>query len=117
MNKKVKKAVQMILFAVIICAFIFIGTKDFSQKTKVDNERFDQEYKNVSKDNVFVYANANEVLTKLKSGTGVIFMGYPANIWSGPYANLLNEVAKEMGVSEILYYDFKENRDNQNGTY
>ena len=44
-------------------------------------------------------------------------MGYPENAWSGYYANILNEAAKDSGIKEILYYDFYEDRENKNGTY
>ena len=44
-------------------------------------------------------------------------MGYPANSWSGYYANILNEAAKATGIEEILYYDFYLDRENSNATY
>ncbi len=116
MNKKVKLILQGILFVAIIVGFIYIGTRDFNKEVVVDNERFDADYVNVSKDNVFKYANAVEVYQALK-GNAIIFMGYPANVWSGYYANILNEVAKDAGIKEILYYDFYEDRENRNGTY
>ena len=116
MNKKVKRILQGILFIIIIIAFIYIGTRDFNTKKVIDNERFDQEYINVSKDNVFKYVNAVEVYSKLKEDA-IIFMGYPANSWSGYYANILNEVAKSSGIEEILYYDFVSDRENNNATY
>ena len=108
---------QGLLFILIIVAFIYIGTKDFSKKVVIDNEKFDADYKNVSKDNVFTYVSASEVYAKLKNGTAIIFMGYPANIWSGPYADILNETAKASGIKEILYYDFYEDRKMCNAVY
>lgn len=117
MDKKIKRIIQIIMFISIICAFIYIGTKDFTKEVIVDNERFDQDYKNVSKDNVFVYANANDIYTVLKGGTGIIFMGFKENVWSGYYANILNETAKKNNVEKILYYDFLEDRNNKNATY
>ncbi len=116
MSKKVKRVLQAMLFILIIVGFIYVGTRDFTQEVVVDNERFDQEYANVSKDNVFKYANAVEVYSALK-GDAIIFMGFPANIWSGYYADILNEAAKEAGIEEILYYDFYEDRENKNATY
>ena len=117
MNKNVKRFVQGILFVLIIGAFIFVGTRDFTKEVVVDNERFDLEYCNVSKDNVFVYANAQDVYTRFKSGNAIVFMGFPSNKWSGYYAEMLNTAAKESGIKEILYYDFKKDRENKNATY
>ena len=117
MNKKIKSVLQGFLFVVIIFAFIFVGTRDFSTKVIVDSDKFDSEYSNVDKDNVFVYATAPEVYTKFKNGSAIIFMGFPSNIWSGYYANIINQAAKETGIKEVLYYDFKEDRDQKNATY
>ena len=117
MNKNLKRILQVILFVLIIGAFIFVGTRDFTKKVTVDNERFDKEYSNVSKDNVFVYANAQDVYTRFKNGNAVVFMGFPSNKWSGYYAEMLNTAAKESGIKEILYYDFKKDREEKNATY
>lgn len=117
MNKNVKIVLQGILFVLIIIAFIYIGTREFDTKEVIDNEKFDSEYSNVSKDNVFVYVNAQDVYTKLNSQNAIIFMGFPSNKWSGYYANILNEAAKISGIKEIYYYDFLEDRQNKNATY
>lgn len=117
MNKNLKRILQVILFVIIIGAFIFVGTRDFTKKVTVDNERFDKEYSNVSKDNVFVYANAQDVYTRFKNGNAVVFMAFPSNKWSGYYAEMLNTAAKESGIKEILYYDFKKDREEKNATY
>lgn len=112
-----RKIIEGIIFVIIIIGFIFVGTRDFSDKTVVDNEKFDHDYTNVSSENVFKYATSQDILTSLKGGSAIIFMGYPSNAWSGYYANILNETAKESGIKEILYYDFYEDRVNKNATY
>lgn len=117
MNKNFKRVLQGLLFVLIIAAFIFVGTRDFTKKVVIDNEKFDLEYGNVSKDNVFVYANAQDVYTRFKSGNAVVFMGFSSNKWSGYYAEMLNTAAKESGIKEILYYDFKKDREEKNATY
>ena len=117
MNKNIKRFLQGLLFILIIVAFIYIGAQDFSTKVIVDNEKFDQEYQNVSKDNVFHYVNAGDVYSILRSGTAIIFMGFKENSWSGYYANILNETAKQSGIKEILYYDFNDDRKMKNATY
>ena len=116
MNKKIKRIFQGMLFILIIIGFIYIGTRDFDTDEVVDNERFDEEYANVDKDNVFKYASAVDVYASFQKDA-IIFMGYPANIWSGYYANILNEAAKVSGIKEILYYDFYLDRENKNATY
>lgn len=116
MNKKVKKILQGIAFILIIVAFIYVGTRDFNVSVEIDSEKFDQEYANIDKNNVFKYVNAAELYSRLK-GDAIVFMGYPGNKWSGYYANILNEAAKDTGINEILYYNFYEDRANKNATY
>ena len=101
MNKKVKRILQGLLFVLIIIGFIYIGTRNFDTGEVVDNERFDEEYVNVSKDNVFKYASAVDVYASFQKD----------------YANILNEAAKASGIKEILYYDFYLDRENKNATY
>ena len=117
MNKSLKRVIQGILFILIIVAFIFVGTRDFTKEVVIDNEKFDLEYSNVSKDNVFVYVNSQDVYTRFKNGNAVVFLGFPSNKWSGYYAEMLNIAAKEVGIKEIMYYDFKKDRETKNATY
>lgn len=117
MNKKIKRVIEAFLFIAIIIGFIYIGTRDFTTKIVVDNEKFDHDYENVDKNNVFVYATAQDIYTNLKSGTAIIFLGFPSNKWTGYYAKILNDAAKEAGIEKILYYDFYEDRNMQNATY
>ena len=114
MNKTIKKVIESLLFVAIIVAFIIIGKTDFSPKKPIDNEKFDHDYTNVSADNVYKYVNSNEVYSFLRSGTGVLFLGYPTNKWK---KNILNDAAKELGLKEILYYDFYEDKAVKNATY
>ena len=114
---KTKTKIDIFLIFLIILGFIYVGTRDFNVVEKEDNKKFDKEYSNVSKDNVFTYVNSNEVYTTIKNGSAIIFMGFPNNNWSGYYAKLVNDAAKEVGVKKILYYDFLEDRNNNNGTY
>ncbi len=114
---KTKTKIDIFLIFLIILGFIYVGTRDFYVVEKEDNKKFDKEYSNVSKDNVFTYVNSNEVYITIKNGSAIIFMGFPNNNWTGYYAKLVNDAAKEVGVKKILYYDFLEDRNNNNGTY
>ncbi len=117
MSKNIKKGLQGTLFCLIIIAFIIIGNMDFTPKVKIDNERFDEDYPNVDKNNVFSYVTGSEVYSILKNGSAIIFMGFPSNAWSGYYAKILNDTAKQSGIDSILYYDFYDDRTNKNATY
>lgn len=100
----------------MIYLFAYLGTKEY-QTDVVDNIRFSSEYKDISKNNVFVYLNENKVLEILNGKSGILFMGFPSNIWSHYYAEYLNEVAINNHIEEIYYYDFRKDRNLNNNTY
>ena len=115
-NKKVKKGIQFLLFIGMIYAFIYLGTKEYITQV-TDNIRFSNDYKDISKNNVYKYVGEHEVLEILNGKSGILFLGFPSNIWSHYYADYLNEVAINNNIEAIYYYDFKRDRSMNNVTY
>ena len=106
-----------------IIAIAVLGTiviyKHFD-KQQVDNKsvtKFSDEYTLVDKNNVFVYSNIDEVANMLENGTGIVFMAFPECPWCQRYAVYLNEVAKDLDIEKIYYYNILEDRKNNTETY
>lgn len=114
-KNKIQLVVYLLLFALLIWAFIYLGTIDYD-KTLPDNEKFAQEFRLVSEDNVFEYINATEALMVANGTKGIVLFG-TKNEWVNYYANIVNKVAKQVGIDKIYYYDFISNRQDNNGTY
>jgi hypothetical protein len=114
-DKVIKNVFKLICFIVMIILFIYFGTKDYEVNI-TDNVKFANEYKDISKNNVFVYAKEQDILDIL-SNNGIIFMGFSSNIWSHYYADYLNEIALINGIDKIYYYDFKSDRELYNTVY
>lgn len=100
----------------MVYLFAYLGTKEY-QTEVTDNVRFSTEYKDISKNNVFVYVNENQALEILNGKSGILFMGFPGNIWSHYYAEYLNEMAIKNNIEEIYYYNFRKDRNLNNNTY
>ncbi len=111
----IKNIVSFIIFIVMIILFIYFGTREYDVKI-ADNVKFANEYKDISKNNIFVYTKGHEVLDLLNND-GILFLGFASNIWSHYYAEYLNEVAIENQISKINYYDFKKDRELNNAVY
>ena len=111
MNKTVRKILYIIAFALAIGAFIYLGNMEYGDEKKIlkDNERFANEY-NISKDNPFTYVDSRTVLNLLEDGNGFLFLGFSSDEWSKEYAKYLYEVASDMGIEEIYYYDILRDR-------
>ena len=109
--------IYIILFVIFIVLFIYFGTLENATKKTSDSDKFKNEYKEVNEDNVFVYLNAAETLDYIKKDNILILFGMKNNSFVGNYANILNEVAKNVGIEKIYYYDLTEDRKIKNGTY
>ena len=122
-NKLFKNKLQMIIYIllmiIIIILFIVIGKHDFNKNISTEAEQFNQIFTNVPKENVFKFSNAQEVnnIINSKKSKGIILFGFKANNWTSYYAEYIDEVAKEMDINEVLYYDFESDRKDKNGTY
>ena len=114
-KSKKQKYICIFLFVFMITCFIVLGNMNFKNDTK-DNIKFSEEFKEVPEDNVFVYKNALEILDYLEDDAIILF-GSKLNDFTGTYASILNESAKEYGIKKILYYDFFADRVNNNGNY
>ena len=53
----------------------------------------------------------------MKTGTGVVYLGFPECGWCQAYVKYLNEVAKEVGINEIYYLNIKDIRANNTDKY
>ncbi len=114
MNKKYLLIVSVIILVLLGALFFIGGNKG---KKLSDGERFAQEYEGIEEDNVFVYRNIDEIINIMERGTGVVYLGFPECPWCHAYVKYLNEVAKEVGIEKIYYYNVLEDRTNNTENY
>lgn len=109
--KKKNIIITGITLTIIIIAGVFFllngNNKKEESKDKVDHEKFAEEYKEVSKDNVFIYKDVDEIIKIMSHGTAVVYLGYPECPWCQEYVKYLNETAKEVGIEKIYYCNTK----------
>lgn len=118
-----KKNILMIIMGFLLLIFgsiaIYKKADDSANNNfnLLDSEMFASEYTEVSKDNVFVYRNVDEIIKIMENGTGVVYLGFPECPWCQTYVKYLNEVAKEVGIDKIYYYNIYEDRNNKTEEY
>lgn len=111
-----KKIIMWVLIAVfVVLCTIFIYNS--CSKKESDAVKFSKEYTSVSEDNVFVYKDITEIITLLQKGTGAVYLGFPDCVWCNAYVEFINEAAKEKGITEVYYYNIKEDRNNNTDNY
>ena len=114
MNKKIYILITGLLLVVVGAVLFIILNKD---NKETDAQKFMKEYTEVGEDNVFVYRTSEEVIKLIKHGTGVVYLGFPECPWCQTYVKYLNEVAKEVGIDKIYYYNILEDRTKDTDTY
>ncbi len=113
-NKK-QMVIYIFLFMLIFAGFIYLGNKSYVLDEE-DNIIFSSEFKSVSENNIYNYSDARKVLDVLEKDAVILF-GSSLNKWTEDVAKMLNEVAIENEIEEILYYDFLDDRNINNGNY
>lgn len=103
-----------LVLIIVIGVILFLM---FRNKDVKDNVRFAKEYGSVSEENVFVYKDIDEIIRIMEHGTGIVYLGFPECPWCNAYVKYLNEVALDVGIDEIYYYNILEDRTNNTDNY
>lgn len=133
MNKEQKYIIVLIAAIIILAsafgvyAFLHKGEKTCKDETtdavkfKIEYEEFNDtvydntEIKyfdvNLNNNNLFKYVTGEEAVKFLKEGTGVIYFGFPQCPWCRTLVPYLDEVGKEVGISEVKYLNVLDLRD------
>lgn len=91
--------------------------KPDTQPQLTEAQKFKQEYSEVADNHVFRYKNLEQILKILESGTGVVYLGFPECPWCQKYVKYLDEVAREMKLSEVSYYNIRQIRKDDTPEY
>ena len=114
--KRSYKVLIIIISLVLILGISLVLIFKYS-KEETDAMKFSREYSEVSLNNVFVYRDIDEIIKIIKNGTGVVYLGFPECPWCNYYVKYLNEVALEVGIDQIYYYNILEDRKNNTKEY
>ena len=109
--------VSIILFILLLVGFVYVGKLNFKTDEPTDSEKFVQEHEQVSDDNLFTYINSQDAYSYIKSSNVIMLFGVADNDFVGHYAKMLDEVAKDVGIEKIYYYDITQDREDKNATY
>lgn len=117
-----KKNIILLVGAILVIVAVIVGVvlvlnKEPKEKTKTDAEKFSEEYTEVDKNNVFVYRDMDQIINILEKGTGIVYLGFPECPWCQRYAKYLNEVAIDLGIEKIYYYNIRQDRSDNTEDY
>ena len=110
-----KISIVVVLSAILIMLSIFNRKEEIVKEKEEKN--FSNEYSQVSSDNPFVYKNIDEIIKIMENGTGVVYLGFPECPWCQAYVKYLDEVAKEVGIEKIYYFNISKDRKDNTAEY
>lgn len=113
----IRKVVYAILFLVMIGAFIYLGEKyasnsepkvwvisDFYNDLDVSNETYE-------------VIRGKKMISLLKDGKSLIFIGSKSSSYSVKYMEELNKVIKDNKIEKVYYYDLDNDKGQRNSNY
>jgi hypothetical protein len=110
MKKYLKMSIYIVLFALLIGAFIYIGEKDFKEEANItDGQRFANDY-NIDENNMFKYSYGSEIVDVIKNKTGIIYLGFASNEWARYYIKYAYSMFKLNEIKQVYYYDIQKDR-------
>ena len=113
-----KKLVAMVLtFLLILTGCSTVRVTKIDDDIKTDNLKFRKEYTAVGDNNLYEYTTYDNVVDLINDGTGIVYFGYPECNLCKDVVPILNNVAEEKEVKVIMYYNFKDIRDNNTDEY
>ena len=119
--KSIKSALTIFLFFSLVLVGMYFFSKGNSNNVPNEEEvpdsvKFSKEYPGVGENNVFEYKTIEEIIKIFESGTGVVYLGFPECPWCQRYVIYLNEVANDVGLKNIYYFNILQDRkDNSEG--
>ena len=119
MTPKVKsilrKIIYFLLFALMIVAFIVLSEKyadNSEQRISVISDYYEN-----TKANCYEVISGNKMISLLKSGKNIIFIGSSVSDYSIKYMEELDTIFKNLKIDKVYYYDINNDKSQENSNY
>lgn len=112
----IRKIIYLILFSLMIFAFIYLSNRYsfLSEKKEVTISDY---YKNIENNKKYDVIKADELIKEIKNGTNLIMIGSHTSAWSTKYIEELERITNELKIKEIKYYDLNNDKSQKNSNY
>lgn len=111
----IRKIIYFILIGFCIYGFIYIGNKYTGNSTEKELKITDY-YNNLKYDNYKV-VGGNDLITLIRKGHHIIFIGSSKNEWSIKYMKEIDIIFKNYDIDEVYYYDIVNDKSQKNSNY
>lgn len=113
-----KKLIKFLIFVLFIACFIYLGSRDYKidDKKKISTKKTSEVL--LKEDTVFKEINHSTLLSKMssKNANMIVFACFESKACS-IYGNMIDNLFKQFSIHDVYYYDFLDDRNNNNATY
>ena len=115
-NKIVRKIIYIILFAILIAGFVYLGEK-YKSNSEVKVYTIKDYYPNIKTD-IFDVVSGSKLINILKSKENhLIMIGSSKSKYSQKYIIELENILKELKINQVSYYDSYSDKSQKNSNY
>ncbi len=117
-NKKsvIRKIIYLILFALMIFAFIYLSNRYSALSVRKEPTITDY-YPTIKNTEKYDVIKADAVIKEIKGGTNLIMIGSHTSKWSTKYIEEIEKITKKLKVNEVKYYDLNNDKSQRNSNY
>ncbi len=112
-----KKYIPMLILLILCSGFFFISMFRTDKEENHDQTAVDNKFEKVPEENVYDILSNSEVDNFLEEGTGILILGTYDSVWTDNYLALYNELAIELDIEKINFFDILPSKTTENKTY
>ena len=111
----IRKIIYFILIGICIYGFIYIGNK--YTNTNKEKEPTITDYYEELKYNNYKVVGGTELISLIRKGHNIIFIGNSNNKWSEEYIKQIDVIFKNYNIDQVYYYDIVNDKSQKNSNY
>jgi len=111
----VRKGLYLIFFVLMAGAFVYLSEK-YANNSEIKIQKISDYYSNLN-ENVFEVVRGQQLISLLKSGKHLVFIGSKTSLYSIKYIEELNKILDDGKIDKIYYYDLNNDKGQKNSNY
>ncbi len=115
LKSRLRKIIYIILFLAMACAFVYLSEKYASNSERKIYKIND--YYSENKNEYYEVISGTKMISLLRNGKNIIFIGSSSSIYSQKYIEEIDEVFNKLKIDKVYYYDLNNDKYQKNSNY
>lgn len=115
LKSRLRKIIYIILFLAMACTFVYLSEKYASNSERKIYKIND--YYSENKNEYYEVISGTKMISLLRNGKNIIFIGSSSSIYSQKYIEEIDEVFNKLKIDKVYYYDLNNDKYQKNSNY